>query len=91
MAENTAPAMCSDAEWEAAKAAGLLVAPPLTTAQECALHAFAVAMRADLLDALTELSDIVQGLLDKDGTVIDSFTLQPARAAIANATQEKSE
>jgi hypothetical protein len=48
-------------------------------------------MIADMFAALTELADIVQGLLDDPnlhGLGIDSFTLQPARAAIARAKGE---
>jgi len=41
----------------------------------------------ELLEALEELSDLMAGVLE--GTYLpDSFTLQPARAAIAKATGE---
>lgn len=45
MSENTAAAACTDAEWQAAKAAGLLWAELGTTAQEQAIHAFASSIR----------------------------------------------
>jgi hypothetical protein len=47
-----------------------------------------IAAAPDLLEALAELAEIVQGLLDGDDSQhsIDSFTLQPARAAITKAT-----
>ena len=44
MSENTTPARCTEAEWNAARAAGLLV---VTTADEVALHKFAEAIRAE--------------------------------------------
>lgn len=49
-----------------------------------------IAAAPELLEALEELSGIVQGLLDGDDcqNSIDSFTLQPARAAIAKAKGE---
>jgi hypothetical protein len=47
MAENTAPAKCTDSEWRAAREAGLLFCDPGSTAQEIALHKFAQAMRAE--------------------------------------------
>jgi hypothetical protein len=51
MSENTAQAACTDEEWEAAKAAGLLFAAPGTTAQERAIHAFAQAIRESVAAA----------------------------------------
>ncbi len=39
----------------------------------------------ELLSALKELVEIVEGVRT-DGDAVDSFTLQPARAAIAKAT-----
>ena len=50
-----------------------------------------IAAAPELLVALSELADIVQGVLDDYGDKarfidLDSFTLQPARAAIAKAT-----
>ncbi|WP_428419224.1 hypothetical protein [Methylibium sp.] len=47
MSEITSPAACTAFEWEAAKQTGLLTSPPLTTAWERSLHAFAAAVRAD--------------------------------------------
>ena len=47
----------------------------------------AEAQVATLREALDELADIVQGHLD-DGDKLDSFTLRPARAALA-ATEPK--
>jgi hypothetical protein len=50
-----------------------------------------IASAPDLLAALEELTNIVQGVLD-DGVyprdLIDSFTLQPARAALKKARGE---
>jgi len=43
-----------------------------------------IAAAPDMYEALTELIDIVQGILDGDYKP-DSFTLQPARYAIARA------
>ena len=49
------------------------------------------AQRDALLEALQELCDIVQNAIEqKSAEDLDSFTLQPARAAIATATQEAS-
>lgn len=57
---------------------------------EARANARLIAAAPDLLAALSELSCIVQGLLDGDDCrhSIDSFTLQPARAAIAKAKGE---
>jgi len=44
-----------------------------------------IAAAPELLDALVELASIVDGVRNGEGA-IDSFTLQPARAAIAAAT-----
>lgn len=63
-----------DGEDEAAKALS-----------ECDANARLIAAAPDLLDALKELAEIVDGLRGGEGT-LDSFTLQPARAAIAKAT-----
>lgn len=52
------------------------------------LNARLIAAAPDLLAALEELTGIVQGALDDTnlhGLGMDSFTLQPARAAIAKA------
>ena len=43
MAENTAPAMCSEAVYEAARAAGVLI---VTTGEEASIQKFADAMYA---------------------------------------------
>lgn len=68
-----------------------------TTAMRVRLETERDAIRADLAraeaqvatlrEALDELADIVQGHLD-DGDKLDSFTLRPARAALA-ATKPK--
>lgn len=86
MSENTTQAACSQREWDLAREAGL---PFFTTADERAIHAFAEAIRADDMTptvraALAELIDLMQGVIDGTYTP-DSFTLQPARAAIAKA------
>jgi len=47
MSESTTKAQCTDSEWEAAKAAGLLFAQQGTNEFDRAIHAFAEAMRAD--------------------------------------------
>lgn len=47
-----------------------------------------IAAAPDLLEALSELCDIVHGLIEDGAPHVDSFTLQPARAAIAKATTE---
>lgn len=44
----------------------------------------------EAVEALNELRDIVQGHLD-DGDELDSFTLQPARAALAKLKGEPNE
>lgn len=48
MTENTAPARCTEAEWELARDAGL---PIFTTADEVAIHKFAEAIRAAIAQA----------------------------------------
>ena len=51
-----------------------------------------IAAAPDLLAALQELAEIVQGALDDTnlhGLGMDSFTLQPARLAIAKALGER--
>jgi hypothetical protein len=48
-------------------------------------NAALIAAAPELLDALVELASIVEGVRNGEGA-IDSFTLQPARAAIAAAT-----
>ncbi len=51
-----------------------------------------IAAAPDLLEALEELATIVQGVIDDTnihGIGMDSFTLQPARAAIAKAKGEQ--
>lgn len=44
MAENTQPARCTEAEFKAAREAGLMV---FTTADEVAIHKFAEAIRQE--------------------------------------------
>lgn len=51
MAENTSAAACSDFEFKAARASGLLV---LTTADERAIHAFAEAIRHEAVEQATK-------------------------------------
>lgn len=48
MSENLAKAACTEQEYQAARAAGLLV---ITTADEVAIHAFAEAIRAEQMAA----------------------------------------
>jgi hypothetical protein len=45
MSENTQAAQCSDAEWDAAMASGLLTCISGTSAQERAIHSFAEYIR----------------------------------------------
>ena len=47
-----------------------------------------IASAPDMYEALEELMDIVQGVID-DGDKLDSFTLQTARKALAKARGEK--
>jgi hypothetical protein len=47
MAESTTTGQITEAEWKAARDAGLLFAAPGTNAQDKAIHAFAEAMRAE--------------------------------------------
>ena len=50
----------------------------------------AIAERDELLEALQELCEIVEDAIEqKSAKDLDSFTLQPARAAIALATGEQ--
>jgi hypothetical protein len=51
---------------------------------EALANAHLVAASPDLLEALEELSDLMQGVIDGDYKP-DCLTLQPARAAIAKA------
>ena len=47
-------------------------------------------VRDDLLEALQELCEIVEDAIEqKSAKDLDSFTLQPARAAIAKATGDQ--
>lgn len=83
MSETTAPAACTEAEFQMARAAGLLI---VTTSEEFAIHKYAAFVRSAnngvLRDALEELVGIVRGHIE-DGDKLDSFTLQPAIAALA--------
>jgi hypothetical protein len=47
MSESTTPGQCTDAEWEAARDAGLLFEAQGTNAFDAAIHKFAEAMRAE--------------------------------------------
>lgn len=58
MAENLSPAGCTDAEWEAAKDAGLLFADLGSSTQERAIHAFAEAIRAEARAACEAILDL---------------------------------
>ena len=50
---------------------------------ECAAHGCMGHFVNPLAEALSELADIVQGLLDEQNLAhIDSFTLQPTRAVL---------
>lgn len=56
--------------------------------RQALVDAHLIAAAPDLLEALKELVDIVEGHLN-DGDRLDSFTLQPAHAAIAKAETVK--
>jgi hypothetical protein len=59
------------------------------TKQEGAANTALLAAAPDLLEALQELCEIVEDAIEqKSAKDLDSFTLQPARAAIARATGE---
>lgn len=62
MAENLTSAQCSIAEYEAARAAGLLV---VTTADERAIHAFATALLAEKVQRIERLEAANAALLDQ--------------------------
>ncbi len=47
MAESTTQAKCTEAEWRAARDAGLLFSEQGTNAFDAAIHKFAEAMRAE--------------------------------------------
>lgn len=75
MSESTTPAQCTDAEFKAATASGLVFEMPGTNAFDAALHRFAEAIRAeqraaspDLLEALDAIrqygSDTLSGRAD---------------------------
>jgi len=49
--ESTTKDQITDAEWQAAQAAGLLTAAPGTNAQDAAIHRFAEAIRAEATQA----------------------------------------
>lgn len=60
------------------------------TKQEGAANTALLAAAPDLLEALQELCEIVEDAIEqKSAKDLDSFTLQPARAAIARATGEQ--
>ena len=60
------------------------------TKQEGTANAALLAAAPDLLEALQELCEIVEDAIEqKSAKDLDSFTLQPARAAIARATGEQ--
>lgn len=92
MSENTAPARCTEAEWRAARAAGL---PFVTTYDEVSIHQFAEAIRAEeraaaqgLLAALRRTEDNLSRLIA--AAHHDEVLMTPwrddVRAAIAKAT-----
>jgi hypothetical protein len=86
MAENTTPAMCSEEEYRAARAAGLLVG---TTSDERHIHAFAEAIRRDLLGALRLIDTRLRDHLELPVyvcDVYDSFFQEEIAQAIAKAT-----
>lgn len=57
MAETTAPPACTDQEYEAARAAGLLI---VTTGEEAAIHKFAEAIRAKPILALESCARLLE-------------------------------
>lgn len=57
----------------------------ITRIEMCHLHETA----PDLLEALKELCDMVDGLFSGDYHAFDSFTTQPARVAIAKAERRE--
>lgn len=86
MSESTTTGCITEAEWKAARDAGLLFAAPGTNTQDKAIHAFAGAMRAGLLSALKALVDQVErGDFDHIGADHPSSAVHAARVAIANA------
>ena len=58
MTENTAPARCTEAEYEHARTAGLLV---VTTREEIAIHRFAESIRTDATRLLAEKEAELKG------------------------------
>ena len=61
-----------------------------TKIEEMEDNAHLIAAAPDLLEALQELCEIVEDAIEqKSAKDLDSFTLQPARAAIARATGEQ--
>ena len=63
-------------------------AGPETPQYEVKANAQLISAAPALYEALEELRSIVQGLLDGDQYVFDSFTLQPAEIALARARGE---
>jgi hypothetical protein len=87
MSENTAPARCSEAEYEAARKAGILI---VTAQNEAAVHAFAEAIRAEARASVAELIEVanraaiaaVRGDDNQPGTIRNQ-DLDALRAALA--------
>lgn len=88
MSESTTTAKCTEAEWLAARDAGLIFAAPGTNAQDLAIHKFVSAVRADLLASLKALVEQVErGEFDYIGADHPSSAVHAARVAIANAEE----
>ncbi|CAG4887824.1 hypothetical protein [Paraburkholderia saeva] len=89
MAESTLSAFCSDEEWRLAKRAGLLMREQGSNAFDEAIHAFAVAARADLLEAANAAEAVLaRGRWIEGSTDPEAVALFKLRTAIAKALGE---
>ena len=86
MSEATTTTQITEAEWQAARSAGLLFAAPGSISQDAAIHKFAHAVRSDLLAALKALVQQVEhGDFDHIGADHPDSAVGAARAAIEKA------